>query len=133
MNRLYETLEVCLKEIEQGADLDTVLFRYPDLVDELRPILEASVKAKGMVAPTPSDEVVKRNRTKLLRYASQVREQKSTSNLRRVWTVPLRRALVTLMVVALLFVSGTNLVRASSATLPGDSLYPVNRTWDDVK
>jgi hypothetical protein len=48
MNNLYEALEICLKEIEQGADVDTVLFRYPDLADELRPILEASVKAKAM-------------------------------------------------------------------------------------
>jgi hypothetical protein len=35
-------------------------------------------------------------------------------------------------VVALLFVSSTNLVRAASTTLPGDSLYPVKRTWEDV-
>jgi hypothetical protein len=45
MNKLYEVLEICLQEIEQGVDIDTVLFRYPDLADELRPILEASVNA----------------------------------------------------------------------------------------
>jgi len=44
----------------------------------------------------------------------------------------LRRALVSFTVIALLFVSGTNLVRASSTTLPGDNLYPVKRTWEDV-
>jgi hypothetical protein len=132
MNKLYEALEVCLKEIEQGADIDTVLFRYPELAGELRPILDASVKAKGMAVPAPSNDVIKRNRAKLLQHASQMREQMLVPKPRRSWTVPLRRALVTLMVVALLFVSSTNLVRAASTTLPGDSLYPVKRTWEDV-
>ncbi|MCK7519463.1 MAG: hypothetical protein MZV64_17885 [Ignavibacteriales bacterium] len=53
---------MCLKEIEQGADVDTVLFRHPERADELRPILEASVKAKAMAAPAPSQEVLRRNR-----------------------------------------------------------------------
>ena len=47
MNKLYETLDVCLKEIEQGADVDTVLFSYPELADELRPILEALGESQG--------------------------------------------------------------------------------------
>jgi hypothetical protein len=39
---------------------------------------------------------------------------------------------VTLAVVTALFVSGTSLVRAASTTIPGDNLYPVKRTWEDV-
>jgi hypothetical protein len=132
MNKLYETLEICLNEIEKGADVDTVLFRYPELANELRPILEASVKAKDMAAPAPSQEVIRRNRAKLLQHAAEVRERKAAPVSRRIWSVPLRRALVTLMVVAMLFVSGTGLVRASSTTLPGDNLYPVKRTWEDL-
>jgi hypothetical protein len=37
-----------------------------------------------------------------------------------------------MFVVAALFVSSTNLVRAASTTVPGDNLYPVKRTWEDV-
>lgn len=129
-NRLYEILEICLREIEQGADVDTLLFRYPDLADELRPILEASVKAKGMAAPVPSEDVLRRNRAKLLQYAAEMRERKVAPTSRRLWSVPLRRALVTLALVVMLFVSGTGLVRASSSSLPGDNLYPVKRTWE---
>ncbi len=132
MNNLYETLEICLREIEQGADIDTVLFRYPNLADELRPMLEASVKAKGMAVSAPSQDVVRRNRAKLLQHAAELREGKLKPQSRRIWSVPLRRALVTLMVVAVLFASGTGLVRAASTTLPGDNLYPVKRTWEDV-
>jgi uncharacterized membrane protein YgcG len=131
MNNLYEALEICLQELEQGADMETVLFRYPDLADELRPILEASAGAKSMAAPLPSVEVVRRNRAKVLQHAAQMRESKVKSS-QRIWFASLRRIAVTLAVVAALFVSGTGLVRAASATLPGDNLYPVKRTWEDM-
>lgn len=132
MNNLYETLEICLQEIERGAEIETVLFRYPDLANELRPILEASLNAKGMAVLAPSTEVVRRNRAKLLRHATEMREAKVPSPSRHLWLAPLRRVAVTLVVVAILFASGTGLVRAASTTLPGDNLYPVKRTWEDV-
>lgn len=132
MNKIYETFEICLNEIEHGAEVDAVLSRYPDLADELRPMLETSAQAKEMSVPAPSEDIVKRNRAKLLQRAAEMREEQVASNSRRVWSVPLRRTLVTLMVVAMLFVSGTNLVRAASSTLPGDGLYPVKRTWEDI-
>jgi len=132
MNKLYEALEVCLNEIEQGADVNTVLSRYPELADELRPILETSMKAKKMAVPAPSQDVLRRNRAKLLQHASDIRERKSAPASHRIWSVPLRRALVSLVVVIVLFASSTGLVRASSNTLPGDNLYPVKRTWEDV-
>jgi hypothetical protein len=132
MTDLYDALEMCLKEIEQGADVDTVLSRHPERADELRPILETSVKAKAMSSPAPSQEVLRKNRAKVLQHASELRERKAAPASRRIWSVPLRRALVTFMVIAMLFVSGTGLVRASSSTLPGDNLYPVKRTWESL-
>lgn len=132
MNELYEALEVCLSEIEQGQDVDTVLFRYPELAEELRPIIEISVHAREMAVPEPSQEIVRRNRAKLLQRAAEMREGQITPDSRRIWSVSLRRVLVTLMVVAMLFISSTGLVRASSNSLPGDNLYPVKRTWEDM-
>lgn len=132
MNNLYETLEICLQDIEQGADIETVLFRYPELADELRPILEASAGAKSMAVPAPSAEVMRRNRAKVLQHAAQMREVRVKS-FQRLWLVSLRRLAVSLAVVTVLFVSGTGLVGASSNTLPGDNLYPVKRTWEGVR
>src|SRR5512147_2007242 len=120
MNDLYEALEICLHEIEQGADIDTVLFRYPDLADELRPILEASGNASRMAVPAPSVEVVRRNRARVLQRAAQLREAKARQSSRRFWLVSVRRLAVTVAVVSILFASGTGLVRAASTTLPGD-------------
>jgi hypothetical protein len=131
MSNLYDVLEICLQDIDQGMDIDTVLFRYPDLADELRPILEASAQAKSIASPEPSSDMVRRNRAKVLQQAAEMRETMVQPS-RRVWSVPLRRVMVTLFVVVALFVSSTNLVRAASTTVPGDNLYPVKRTWEDV-
>jgi hypothetical protein len=128
---VYEILEKCLVEIEQGADVDTVLFRHPEFADELRPILETSIKAKDMAVPAPPADVVRRNRAKVLQRVAEMREAKVKPS-SRVWFASLRRLAVTLAVVLMLFVGGTGLVRAASNTIPGDDLYPVKRTWEDV-
>ena len=132
MNNLYDTLEICLQEIEKGADVESVLFRYPDLADELRPILQASIGAKSMAVTAPSADVVRRNRSRVLQHAAQMREGKVKPS-QRIWFASLRRIAVTLVVVIVLFVSGTGLVGASSNTLPGDNLYPVKRTWEGLR
>ena len=131
MNNLYEALEICLQEVERGADVEAALARYPDLADELRPILESAVDARKMAIPAPSREVVQRNRARVLRHAAQMREARANSS-QRIWLASFRRLAVTLAVLAVLFASGTGLVRAASTTLPGDHLYPVKRTWEDV-
>ena len=141
MNNLYEALESCLHDIENGADVEAVLLRYSDIADELRPIVQASVNAKSLAARDPSLDVMQRNRARLLQRASEMRASKAGSLPRFPWlrgrnetsgVVQLRRLAVTLIVLAALFASGTGLVRAASTTLPGDNLYPVKRTWEDV-
>jgi uncharacterized membrane protein YgcG len=132
MNNLYEALEICLQDLEQGVEIETVLFGYPELADELRPILEASVNAKSMAVLDPSAEGVRRNRAKFLQHAAEMREAKSQPASHHTWFASLRRVAVTLVVVAILFASGTGVVRAASTTVPGDDLYPVKRTWEDV-
>jgi uncharacterized membrane protein YgcG len=132
MNKLYDILETCLQEIENGADVDTVLFRYPEFAEELRPILETSTQAKLLAAGDPSPYVIRRSRAKVLQQAAQMREAQARPSY-RLWSVPLRRAVVSLAVIAALFVSSTGLVQAASTTLPGDNLYPVKRTWEDVR
>lgn len=132
MSNLYDILEICLHEIDNGADVDTVLFRYPEFAEDLRPILETSVKAKSIAVPEPPVDVMRRNRAKVFQHAAELREAKAQPS-RSFWTVSLRRTLVSLAVVATLFISSTGLVRAASTTLPGDNLYPVKRTWEDVR
>lgn len=131
MNNVYDALEMCLQEIERGADVDTVLFRYPEFMEELRPILETAVKAKSAAVNSPSPDVMRRNRAKVLGHASQLREAKAKP-WHGFWSVSIRRTLVSLAVITILFIGSTGLVRAASTTVPGDNLYPIKRTWENV-
>ena len=131
-NQLYDVLEICLQEVEDGADIDTVLSHYPGFAKDLRPILETSMEARSLAAPDPSPEVIRRNRAKVMQQAAQMREAQARP-FRRIWSVSLRRALVSLAVIAALFIGTNGLVYASSNTLPGDNLYPVKRTWEGVR
>ncbi|MEW6084500.1 MAG: DUF5667 domain-containing protein [Chloroflexota bacterium] len=133
MNNLYDTLEICLEQIENGAEIESVLQNYPDLADELRPILQASLGAKKLSAPAPSMDVIRKNRARILQRAAEMRESKVTPVVRMNWLVPLRRLVSTLAIVLLVFASGTSLVGAASTSLPGESLYPVKRSWENLQ
>ena len=131
MNNIYDILEICLQELENGADLESVLARYPDLANELRPILSASVMARTMAVPAPSPDAIRRGRAKLLQHASEMREAKAASRRRMI---PIFQRLAISLTLAMIFLaSGTGLVGASSTALPGENLYPVKRTWEDMR
>ena len=130
MNKLYDALEICLQELEQGRDLNSVLARYPKLTKQLRPMLEASLRARIPDERTIPGDIHRRGRARLLQHAAGMREAKRAR--RRV--IPMfSRWAITFGVAGALFISSTGLVSASSGTLPGDQLYPVKRTWEDVR
>lgn len=128
MSNLFDVVEICLQEISNGAEVDAVLQRYPDLAEELRPILQASINARRLVGSGPSVQVVQRNREKLLRHVTSLRKEKSRSV---VWFPSMRRWAMALAFLVLFLFTGTSLVRASSDSLPGDSLYALKRSWED--
>ena len=130
MNNLYDIVEICLQDVENGLELEKILARYPEQAEELRPILQASINARQMAVPAPSADVVRRNRAKLLQHAAQMREIQPAATNR--WFPSFQRLAVALAMLLLFFVSGTSLVRAASSALPGDSLYSMKRSWEDV-
>jgi hypothetical protein len=132
MNDIFDVLETCLREIENGAEMETVLARRPDFAAELRPILMASAMARSLSAPAPSPEAVRRGRAKVLQRAAQMRETKSAPRSRRA--IPFfQRLAIALTLTAIFLTSGTGLVSASSSALPGEKLYPVKLTWENVR
>lgn len=134
---LYDALEICLQAQERGADIDACLKLFPDLADELRPILEtaAQVRAEPVEIPVAA---MRRGRALVLQHAAELREQKRSSNVvfwSKLWQTGRTFRIVgtSLATVVFLFSSGTGLVFASSNSLPGDQLYPVKRSWEGVQ
>ena len=126
--RIIDALEYSLRAIEDGASVESVLARYPDLARELGPILHTAQQARARGVREPATQAIRREKQKLLQRAAQMRAPK------RGWFVAHAQRLAFSMALASVFLlSGTGLVRASSTTLPGDQLYPVKRSWEDVR
>jgi uncharacterized membrane protein YgcG len=130
--KLYDALEVCLKALETGVDIEAVLALYPQMADDLRPMLEASLHARSFAVPSVPEAVIKRGRARVLQHAAGMRA--SGSKLRRRRSIFAFPRLAASLAIALIFLlSGTSLVRASSGALPGDNLYPVKRSWEGLR
>jgi len=131
-NDIYDVLEACLQSIERGANIDSLVARYPQFADELRPLLKAALSARAMPLPSPSASGMRRGRSQLLQKAAEMREAKSAPRARRSVIPLFQRLAISLGLTTALVFSGTGLVSASSNALPGENLYQVKRTWEDV-
>ena len=137
---LFDALEICLQALDQGADLESCLVRFPELAADLRPILTAAVQARSVsAAPVPVD-VVQRGRARVLQAAAEMREQKKVVPALPFWRRKgffgarfARLAVSSAAMIVFLLSGGTGLVNASSSALPGDHLYPVKRSWEGVR
>lgn len=130
--RLFDALEVCLNALETGVEIESVLKLYPQLADELRPVLEAAIQARALALPAVPETAIQRGRVRVLQHTNQMR--KSAPRPRKRWSLFAFPRLATSLAIALVFLlSGTGLVSASNGALPGDSLYPVKRSWEGLR
>lgn len=132
MTNIFDALEICLQELENGAELESVLARYPDLAEELRPILKTSIMARNAAVPAPSSETHRRGRARVLQNAAEMREAAVLPG-RPTFPIFRRLVLSLSLVVLLLFISSNGLLNASASSLPGERLYPVKRGWENVQ
>jgi uncharacterized membrane protein YgcG len=131
VNSLHEALQECLAAVDSGQRLETVLARYPDQASELRQMLEAAQAARAEAAFEIPDSLHGRSRAHVLRQAADIRVAKAARRQRFIG--PVARVAVSLALVVVLVLTSTRLVSASSGALPGDQLYSVKRSWEDVQ
>jgi hypothetical protein len=132
MNKdLYDILESCLQELEDGVVIDDILSRFPDHAKELRPILNASLNARNRKVPAPTQAAIIRGRARLMQKVAEIQQKK---NAPQKHAIPFfQRIAISFAVTATLLLSGTSLVGASSTALPGQNLYPVKRGWENIR
>jgi len=130
--RVYDAFEVCRAALATGVSLEAALGLYPDLADELRPALEAW-RAASMLAPTPRvpNERRQRSRTRLLGRAAELRATAQRPRL-AFGGIP-RLAIASLTVMLVLLLGWGGLATASAQALPGDPLYRVKRTSENLR
>ena len=124
-NRKFDAFEDCLYRMLNGASIDQVAETYPNLTNELRPMLQV---AKTMHALGKETRVAKdaqaRSRARFLSaaIAEQPRPHLKTSPLS--FHFP-RLALTALIILIALFLGSITTAAVSAKSLPGDPLYPI--------
>jgi hypothetical protein len=141
---LFDALEECLQALDEGADVESCLARFPSLVEDLRPILTAAVQAHSAAVLDVPEEATRRGKARLMQAAADMRARRNSVAAPAKFRLKLpefqlfsprfaRLALTTFVMMVFLLSSGTGLVNAASSALPGDSLYTVKRSWEDVR
>jgi hypothetical protein len=141
--KIAHILQSCLESIQKGEEtVDSVLEKYPELADSLRPQLETALWI-GSQSHTfdPNPEFIAASRLRLVRRIKYASATAAAQPRVTFWdwliSLPQKRlafrfALTMLLVLSLLF-STNRLALAASYTIPGDMLYPVKVTHENVR
>ena len=124
----FETkLIECLNALEKHEPIDQILARYPKDAAQLRPML-VTADALPTLRIEPSEAVKTKAREAFLSQAKALRQ----TSPRRISFVS--RILTSFVAVALVcVVLGAGAVAASGSSLPGDPLYGLKRTVENVR
>jgi len=133
---LYNALNNCLTMMDQGSDLESCLVQYPEYAADLRSLLLAAMDAESIAENYVPSEAQRQGKAKFLNAAAEIREQRFSKKM--FGFLPLRRMVrfsFAALVVAIVVVGigGTGLVSASDSSLPGDKLYPLKLTWENIQ
>jgi len=154
-NEFAWILEDCLQRLRSGQSSEDCLADYPDHAEQLRPLLHVAAHIKTAPTPQPRLQAVQQGRKRMLAAASS--NLGDISSMQAVSTGAFSRYTVRIFTslkefyfgkeihgmklalrfaidfAVLLVIGGVLAVNASASSLPGDPLYGVKRTWEDVR
>jgi hypothetical protein len=128
-----DILNECVEHVLRGESVEQCLQRYPEQAPEIEPLLRvaaAARKTSSAVEPMPEFKARVRHEIQLhFRSKGRKAEPKSTPALH--W-MP-RWAIAAMAFVFVVLLMGTTTVAASSETVPGDTLYSVKTTTEQIQ
>ncbi len=128
--KIEDILEHCIAEVRMGKTPEETLRQYPDVADDIRPMLTLACELQKLPGPSTSVSGLIRTMAKL---SVQQTGTKATAQRRKITLfsrpVLIRAAAVTLIV----FVAGWTTVASSAQALPGDLLYPIKLFSERVR
>jgi hypothetical protein len=124
-----EIFEECLLQLQEGIPLEKVLGSHPEQAEELRPLLKTA-RRLSQAAEAPPAQIQQRSRAGFLEKAARLSFRKKIS----VWQrTSLRLAMAVMLALVLVFSGIWGVTQTSASSLPGDSLYPVKRSVENVR
>ena len=141
--RFEQILERCLQQVAHKRDIQAVLRHHPQHADHLRPLLEVAQATRRAYADVPEPPGgLAAGRRWLLDAAAQQRKRVPATQaptLRKETKPKMKLALATKLIGAVLAAvigiatAGGGVTLAASDSLPGDVLYPVKLTGEDLR
>lgn len=134
--RLDDVVNACAERMARGESLETCLANYPEISDQLAPLLEVVATTLMAVSDVSPDTMArKRGLQKLNEVVARRSTHKPVQRFPRfIWQSPISRPVVTgaivLLVVATGMAFGAN--AASSNSIPGDSLYWIKTSKESL-
>ncbi len=128
--KIEDILDSCIAEIRMGKTAEESLREYPEVVDDIRPLLAVACELQKLPEPSASTSGLIRTMAKL---SIQHAETKTTVKRRKV-TIFSRAVFVRVAAIVLIvFVAGWTTVTSSAQSLPGDMLYPIKLFTERVR
>lgn len=142
---LYEILDSCVDRIGRGDPVERCLASHPQQASELAPALALSAELLQIPRLEPAQRVTAAGRARMMAAFNggerrgfvpfswlERRNGISRQAVRR------NRGLATLLkgavaIALMLLIAGSLAVTAAADTLPGDTLYPIKRTWEEAR
>lgn len=130
LNNLDRIFDICLDRILVGGEsVEQCLSDYPEYCDELKPLLETSIKTrKAMSSISASPDFKAR-----LRYELNSRMNYANAPKRASFKWQMQWAPVALSFCIVLLLSGGGTVAAASTSMPADPLYNVKLASEQVQ
>ena len=134
-----EILDQCITLIQAGkASISDCLQAYPEHASYLEPLLLTAIEAQSKLSPKgPDKRYISTTRIRILNQlqALQIEHHKARATRPRTRTRLPRPALALLSLVLVLIImgSGIGVASVSAKVLPGDTLYPVKRSMEELQ
>ena len=127
----FETILIeCLTAIEAGTTAEQLLARYPAYAPQLAPALRVATRLRSLERSGPAPVIQQRARAAFLARTAAMRPASPQAASARWLLRPLVSFVTALTLVA---VVGSGVLAASAASLPGDPLYGVKRSFEDLQ
>lgn len=125
-NQLSDIFEQCLEKIiSRKATIEQCLAEYPDLVEELKPLLLTALAVKKAVSLQPSTEVASR-----VRY--RINSEINTAKVKRGFSFNPRWA-ITIAGILVFLLGGSGTLAAAASSMPDSALYPVKLATEEIQ
>ncbi|MFQ5858716.1 MAG: DUF5667 domain-containing protein [Anaerolineae bacterium] len=140
-----DALDEALAGLRDGLDVETVLAHYPAFAGQMRPLLQTAEDVWRVPPPIPAEDAYFAGRERVVRMAAQRRRQPIQSGERLLKELAdllsqllgvaprLRRAAITVALLAAMILGGFSVTRVAAGSLPTSRLYPVKRFTEQVQ